>query len=194
MDWSQFIQKLFELAGPYLDVRKDLPHAQVSHQYALRLLQTEGGNYRIVEPAVILHDVGWSKLTPEEIKMAYGVRISGEEAARLNRIHEIEGAVIAGQLLQNLNYDPALTEQITLMISRHDSGRHPDSLEEKLLQDADKLWRFSAVGFWEEIQRQGLEPWELYHFLAVRRPKWFHTATALTLAEEELKDRDKELG
>ena len=52
-----------------------------------------------MEPAVILHDVGWSKLTPEQIKIAFGVRAGGEEADRLNRIHEVEGAVIAGQIV-----------------------------------------------------------------------------------------------
>jgi HD superfamily phosphodiesterase len=193
MEWSQFIQELFRLAEPFLSVRKDLPHAQISHQYCLRLLQKEGGNHLIVEPAVILHDVGWSKLTPEEIKMAFGVRISGEEAERLNRIHEVEGAAIAGQILQSLGYDPTMTEQITGMIRRHDSGNHPESLEEKLLKDSDKLWRFSAFGFWNEIERQGLESLELYHFLEARRPAWFYSPTALSLAEEELKARANEI-
>jgi HD superfamily phosphodiesterase len=193
MEWSQFIQELFRLAEPYLAVRKDLPHARISHQYSLRLLQAEGGNHRVVEPAVILHDLGWSKLTPEEIKMAFGVRISGEEAERLNRIHEIEGAGLAGQLLQSLHYDPALIEEITVMIQRHDSGNHPQSLEEKLLKDSDKLWRFSAFGFWNELERQGLEPLELYRFLEARRSGWFYSPTALSLAEEELQARAKEI-
>lgn len=193
MEWSQFIDALFRLAEPFLAVRKDLPHARVSHQYCLKLLQEEGGNHRIVEPAVILHDVGWSKLTPPEIKMAYGVRISGKEAERLNRIHEIEGAAIAGHLLQDLDYDPTLTEQITAMISRHDSGKDPESLEEKLLKDADKLWRFSAIGFWNEIERQGLDSLELYRYLAEGRPAWFFTPTALSLAEEALKARAREI-
>jgi HD superfamily phosphodiesterase len=193
MEWSQFIQELFRLAEPFLSVRKDLPHAQISHQYCLRLLQEEGGNPLIVEPAVILHDVGWSKLTPEEIKMAFGVRISGEEAERLNRIHEIEGAAIAGRLLQDLSYDPLFIEQITSMIQRHDSGTHPESLEEKLLKDSDKLWRFSSFGFWNEIERQGLDSLELYRFLEARRPAWFFSPSALSLAEVELKTRAREI-
>lgn len=193
MEWSQFIEELFRLAEPYLAVRSDLPHARISHQYCLRLLKEEGGDRRIVELAVILHDVGWSKLTPEEIKRAFGVRVSGKEAEQLNRIHEIEGAAIAGRLLQSLDYDQTLTEQITGMIKRHDSGNHPESLEEKLLKDSDKLWRFSGFGFWNEIERQGLEPLELYHFLEARRPAWFFSSTALSLAEEELKARANEI-
>ena len=193
MEWSEFIAELFRLAEPYLAVRNDLPHAQISHQYSLRLLSKEGGDRRIVEPAVILHDVGWSKLTPEQIKIAFGVRAGGEEADRLNRIHEVEGAVIAGRLLQGLDYDPLFIKRITLMIGRHDSGDAPESLEEKILKDSDKLWRFSGFGFWNEIERQGLDSLELYRFLEERRPAWFFLPTALLLAEEELKLRAREI-
>jgi HD superfamily phosphodiesterase len=193
MEWSQFIQELFRLAEPYLAVRMDLPHAQISHQYCLRLLNEEGGDKQIVEPAVILHDVGWSKLTPEQIKIAFGVRAGGEEANRLNRIHEVEGSIIAGRLLQALDYDPIFIKQITLMLGRHDSGNDPESLEEKILKDSDKLWRFSGIGFWNEIERQGLDSLELYHFLEERCPAWFFLPTALFLAEEELKVRAQEI-
>ncbi len=193
MEWSEFIAELFRLAEPYLTVRNDLPHAQISHRYSLRLLSAEGGGRRIVEPAVILHDVGWSKLTPEQIKIAFGVRAGGEEADRLNSIHEVAGAALAGRLLQSLNYDPILIEQITRMIERHDSGDSPDSLEEKILKDSDKLWRFSGVGFWKEIERQSLDSLELYRYLAERRPTWFFLPTALFLAEEELKARAREI-
>lgn len=193
MGWSQFIEELFRLAEPYLAVRNDLPHAQIAHQYSLRLLSKEGGNQRIVEPAVILHDVGWSELTPEQIKIAFGVRAGGEEADRLNRIHEVEGAVIAGRLLQGRDYDPIFIKQITLMIGRHDSGNDPESLEEKILKDSDKLWRFSDIGFWNEIERQGLDSLELYRYLEERRPVWFFLPTALLLAEEELKARAREI-
>ncbi len=102
MDREDFIRTLFRLAEPYLKVRGDLPHARVSHQYALRLLEQEGGEPGIVEPAIILHDVGWSQLTPEQIRIAFGVRAGGEEAERLNRIHELEGAAIARRLLRIL--------------------------------------------------------------------------------------------
>jgi len=193
MEWPQFIEKLFQLAEPYFSVRNDLLHTQIAHQYSLRLLSTEGGDRRIVEPAVILHDVGWSKLTPEQIKMAFGFRASGEKAERLNRIHEVEGAVIAGRMLQGLDYDPLAIKQITLMIGRHDSGNHPESLEEKILKDSDKLSRFSGIGFWKDVERQDLDSLEVYRFLEECRPTWFFLPAALFLAEEELKIRAREI-
>jgi hypothetical protein len=192
MEWSQFIAALFRLAEPYLAVRNDLPHAQIAHQFSLRLMSKEGGDQRIVEPAVILHDVGWSKLTPEQIKIAFGVRAVGEEADRLNRIHEVTGAALAGRLLQSLNYDPILIEQITSMIKRHDSGNSPDSLEEKILKDSDKLWRFSGVGFWQEVERQGVDCFEMYRFLG-RLLSCLFSPAGVFLAQEELKARAREI-
>ncbi|RPH89758.1 MAG: HD domain-containing protein [Desulfobacteraceae bacterium] len=193
MDRNELVRELFRLAEPYLMIRGDLSHAQVSHRYALRLLEEEGGEPRIVEPAVILHDVGWSKLEPEQIKIAFGVRAGGEEAERLNRIHEREGAAIAGRILESLRYNPRWLERIISFIERHDSGDQPDSLEEKLVKDADKLWRFSPVGFWNERERQGLDPNELHSFLLKKYPTWFYTPTALNLAGEELRSRELEI-
>ena len=193
MDHEELIAALFRLAEPYLAVRGDLPHARVSHHYARNLLSEEGGEAAIVEPAIILHDVGWSQLEPGQIEIAFGVRAGGEEAERLNRIHEREGAVIACQILESLRYNPRWIERIIAFIERHDSGDQPDSLEEKLVKDADKLWRFSPVGFWKEIERQGLDPNELHSFLLKKYLIWFYTPTALNLAGEELRSREQEI-
>jgi HD superfamily phosphodiesterase len=193
MEHAAFVHRLFELAEPYLAVRGDLPHARVSYQYALRLLAEEGGEAGIVEPAVILHDVGWSQLEPKQIRAAFGVRAGGPEAERLNRIHEREGAVIARRILQSMNYPPGWIERIAVLIERHDSGEQADSPEEKILKDADKLWRFSAEGYWQEIARQGLERDELHRFLSDRYRRWFFTATAVRMAEEALKERGREI-
>lgn len=192
-DWSRFIRNLFQIAEPYLTGRGDVIHSRVSYSYALILMQHEGGDNKIVEPAIILHDVGWSTLEPQQIEKAYGVRAGGEEAERLNRIHELEGASIARQILQELNYDSLLIDKIASIIRRHDSGNQVDYLEEGLVKDADKLWRFSETGFWKEIERQDLSPVELHHYLGEHYQSWFFTRTALALAAEEIEKRNREI-
>ena len=192
-EWAGFIGRLFEMAAPYLAVRGDMAHATVSHDYALTLMQQEGGDRRIVEPAVILHDVGWSALEPDDISAAYGVLAKGEEAERLNRIHEVRGAAIAQEILRSCDYDPDLVEDISAIISRHDSGKDAPSLEEGLVKDADKLWRFSRTGFWQEAERQQLKPETLLDFLDMRYRKWFFSPTALRLAQGELVRRRDEI-
>ncbi|MGD9077642.1 MAG: HD domain-containing protein [Desulfobacteraceae bacterium] len=194
VNWEGFIKKLFEMAEPYLTTRGDLLHTRVAHEYALLLMEKEGGDRHIVEPAIILHDVGWSRLEPVEIKVAFGVRAAGEKAARINRVHELEGTRIARELLEDVEYDPLLIDRIALIIERHDSGKDPDSLEEELVKDADRVWRFSQVGFRNEMERQELTPYERYKFVVKNLNSWFFTKTAREIAEKELKNRALEYG
>lgn len=191
--WSRFIHRLFEAAEPHLAARGDMAHSRVCHGYALLLMEKEGGDRRIVEPAVILHDVGWSALRPHEISAAFGVLARGEEAKRLNRIHELQGALIARQILESMDYELCFIESIEAIIRRHDSGVGSRSLEEELVRDADKLWRFSKIGFWKEVERQGLEPGHLHRFIGERIPGWFFSATARSLAENEHEHRAAEI-
>ncbi|MBW2127804.1 MAG: HD domain-containing protein [Deltaproteobacteria bacterium] len=192
-DWSGFLSVLLEEAEPYLKVRGDLLHVRVSHRYALMLMEKEGGDKRIIEPAVLLHDVGWSCLSPEELSHAYGARAVGAEAKRLNRIHEREGAEIAARILTKHGYDPKLIETIRRIIERHDSSLSVSSVEDAIVKDADKLWRFSGEGFWVEIERQGLEPEELYLYLGKRIDSWFFTPTGRILSKEEWERRGEEV-
>ena len=192
MSWQQFIQELFRLAEPYLKVRDDLLHTRVAHQYALELLEKEAGDKKIVEPAVILHDVGWSRLKSEEIKVAFGVNAKGEKGKQLNRIHEVEGAGIAREILMKLGYDRQSTDEIVRIIERHDSGKNPQTIEEKIVKDADRLWRVSRIGYYYEMERQNTTHEVRYRFLTRNMGKWFFTKTARELANRELQERVKE--
>ena len=192
MNWELFIQELFGLAEPYLKARDDVLHTRVAHKFALELLEKEAGEKKIVEPAVILHDVGWSQLKPEEIKVAFGVHAKGEKAKKLNRIHEVAGARIAREILTKLGYDRSSTDKIARIIERHDSGENPQTIEERLVKDADRLWRFSKIGYHHEMERQNTTHEIRYHFLIQNMEKWFFTKTAKELADTELQARVKE--
>jgi HD superfamily phosphodiesterase len=192
MNQEQFTQELFRLAEPYLQARDDVLHTRVAHKYALYLLEKEAGEKKIVEPAVILHDVGWSRLKPEEIKIAFGAHAKGEKAKKLNRIHEVEGARIAREILSKLGYEASSIDKIARIIERHDSGKNPQTIEEKLVKDADRLWRFSKIGYYHEMERQNLTHEARYRFLTRNMGKWFFTKTAKQLADMELQARVKE--
>jgi HD superfamily phosphohydrolase YqeK len=194
LTWEEFIPRLFGEADPYLEVRGDRLHTRIAHRLSLDLMKKKGGDREIVEPAIILHDVGWSRVDRNEIANAFGVMAEGKATAReMNRIHEIEGAAIARQLLESFDYDEQLTLHIVQIIERHDSSMRAESLEERLVKDADKLWRYSEQGFWKEIERQAVDPRFFYQRLAKRRKEWFLTQTAFQMAGEELKFRFLEL-
>ena len=190
-NWQRFINRLFQDAEPYLSVRGDMPHAKISHGYAIALMREEGGDKRIVEPAIILHDVGWSRLERQAIRGAYGVRAKGAESRNLNRIHEEAGEAIAREILEAYSYDPGLIEAIASIIRTHDSGKEARSIEEAVVKDADKLWRFSETGFSIETARQGITAVELYQHLDKNKKNWFFTRSGLTLAEKELQKRKR---
>ena len=192
MNWKRFVEELFGLAEPYLKIRDDILHTRVAHEYAVHLLEKEAGDKKIVEPAVILHDVGWSRLKPDEIKIAFGVNARGEEAKKLNRIHEVEGARIAREILTKLDYNRSFTDEICRIIERHDSGKNPQTIEEKLVKDADRLWRFSKIGYYHEMERQNTSHEVRYQFLTQNMGNWFFTKTAQQLADKELQERVKE--
>ncbi|MBW2094434.1 MAG: HD domain-containing protein [Deltaproteobacteria bacterium] len=191
-NWARFITQVFEQAKPYLAVRGDLMHARISHEYAMSLMKQEGGDRKIIEPAIILHDVGWSCLGAREIKTAYGVKAEGLESERLNRIHEKEGAAVARRILEHIHYDPLLIDKIASIIRTHDSGEDIRSLEEAVVKDADKLWRFSETGFSKEIERQGITAIELYRHLAEHHETWFCTQSAFEIAARELEKRKRQ--
>jgi len=153
------------------------------------LLAVEGGNEAIVLPAVILHDVGWKKI-PEELHLkAFGPNANSPE---LNRLHEIEGVNIAGDILKQINYPEEKISQIIEIIDGHDSRQAAMSLNDRIVKDADRLWRYSKEGFKIDIERfeesyaQGLN--RLRRNLA----GWFFTETGKQLANEELLEREKE--
>jgi hypothetical protein len=64
----------------------------------------------------------------------------------VTRRHEIAGARIAGELLRALDYDEERTQRIQEIIDGHDSRAEALGLEDAIVKDADKLWRFTEDG------------------------------------------------
>lgn len=178
--------KLYRLAGPYLDTRENDLHTRIAYSFALKLLEAEGGDEKIVIPAVLLHDVGW-KAVPEELQLkAFG---PGKYDLEINRIHEVEGAKIARELLQQAGYDPALVDQITEIILGHDSRQEAISHNDAMVKDSDKLWRFSREAIRVDAQRFRVDSVAHVVWLGRQIDGWFLTATGkkMALAEHKLR-------
>ena len=182
-------KEIWNLAKPYLNTRRNDIHTKVSVRMAFQLLECEGGDEDIVIPAIILHDVGWSKV-PEDIQLqAFGPKAVKPE---LNRTHEIEGARIAAEILQQVNYDHHKTEQIIEIIEGHDSRTESLSLNDMIVKDADKLWRYTKSGVEIDVERFNETVEEGLLRLRSNINKWFFTQSARKLAEEELLNRTAE--
>ncbi len=183
-------QKIYEFAIPFLQTRQNEIHTYIVYQYALRLLEDEPGIPEIVIPAAILHDVGWSCIPEEEQHTAFGPVVKNK---KLQRRHEVEGAAIAMEILNSVDYDPQFSQKIAEIIDGHDTTNKARSIDDAITKDADKLCRFSGIGFRIDYQRFNKEPLPYIRFLFEKIDEWFLTNTGREIAIYEGCMREKEV-
>jgi CRISPR/Cas system-associated endonuclease Cas3-HD len=183
-------EEIMQLARPYLDTRENDIHTGISLGMAYRLINLEGGDEDIIIPAIILHDVGWKTIPENMQRSAFGPKATHPE---LNRSHELAGAKIARQLLEHIHYAPNRINTIVQIIEGHDSRNKALSLEDKIVKDADKLWRFTREGFDIDVERFQQTPQQVLTWLESHVQKWFFTKTAQQIALTELNTRRADL-
>jgi CRISPR/Cas system-associated endonuclease Cas3-HD len=62
------------------------------------------------------------------------------------RDHEVHGVEIAGDILRRHHPAGVDIDAVLAIIDRHDTLKEASSLEDALVKDADKAWRFSPHG------------------------------------------------
>ncbi|OGP73571.1 MAG: hypothetical protein A2V86_04505 [Deltaproteobacteria bacterium RBG_16_49_23] len=183
-------QKIFEKAKPFLRTRKNLIHTRVALRFALKLLQHETSDEEVVIPAILLHDVGWNAVPKNLHLTAFGPNPSNPE---LTRVHEVEGAKITKHILEAVHYPPKKVEEICRIIRGHDSRKRPISFNDRIVKDADKLWRYSRKGVAIETDRFNISRQEFLTYLEGKIDQWFLTATAKKMARQEISERNNPL-
>ena len=181
---------IWELAQPFLNTRKNDIHTKISTGFAFLLLEKEGGDEDIVIPAILLHDVGWKKV-PEDVQL----KAFGPNATELqwNRVHEVEGAKIAGEILNSVHYPKEKINEIQVIIEAHDSRKEALSKNDMLVKDADKLWRYSETAVRINQTRFNLTLEQSIERLSRNLEPWFLSETAKHLAKKEIESRKMEL-
>ena len=185
----RIFKEIWELAKPYLDTRDNEIHTKMSVEFAYKLLEAEGGDEDVVIPAIMLHDVGW-KMVPEDLQLkGFGPKVTLPE---LTKIHENEGVKIAKDILGKINYDSNKAEEILRIVEGHDSRKEPISLNDKLVKDADKLFRYTREYIDIYAEKFELTDEQMYARYEKKLAKWFLTHSGLEMAKEELEKRLKE--
>lgn len=135
---------LWEDAKDLLAVRSNDTHTLYSVSIAHQLLEHHPhAEAKIVLPAMLLHDIGWSAVDPDLVLSAIA---PGAGNLELVLQHEKEGAKLAQSLLASHGVAPADVERIIHIIDGHDSRAESTSIEDSLVKDADKLWRLTGHG------------------------------------------------
>lgn len=184
--------EIYQRAASFWDTRHNDVHMPLAYDFAKRLLTSyPQADEAVVLPAILLHDVGW-KMVPEEKHLnAFGPKATDKAS---NRLHETEGVRIAAEILATLDYDAAKTQEILQIIDGHDSRLEALSLNDKLVKDADKLWRFTLTGIDIDHRRFGVALGAYLDYLDNKIEEWLFTPEAKAMARAELTRACAEIG
>ncbi|RYM32970.1 HD domain-containing protein [Brumimicrobium glaciale] len=123
---EQQVKKLFENEG----TGHDWFHIDRVRNIALKIQEKEGGNREVIELAALLHDISDHKFNGGDFE---------------------KGAEVASQILDHLNVNIETKLAVALIVkyvSFKGSGEKDtmDSLEGKIVQDADRIDAIGAIG------------------------------------------------
>jgi putative nucleotidyltransferase with HDIG domain len=105
---------------------KRIEHALSVLQFAEQLQAAEGGDPLIVRAAAILHDIGI-----HEAERKHG--------SSAGKYQELEGLSIAREILAKYDLDKTAVEHICKIIANHHSAKNIDTIEFRIVWDADWL-------------------------------------------------------
>jgi HD superfamily phosphodiesterase len=179
-------ERIYALAEPYWQTRANDVHVPESYALARELLALlPDADEAVVLPAILLHDVGYAVVPEEDHHKGLAGAPRGWEE-EITRRHEIAGAEIAGEILASVGYDPELTRRITEIVDGHDSRTDSLGLEDEIVKDADKLWRFTPSGVHICHSWMNQTPEQFMDFVESRLESWLYTEEGKALARREL--------
>lgn len=145
---KEIVEKKLSYAG------HDLDHVMRVYRLCLNLCQEEEADLEVLIPAVLLHDIA---------------RKTEDEDTTGRTDHAVLGAEMAGEILRDLDYPEDLIRKIQYCIAVHRfrSGRTPETIEAKILFDADKLDIIGAIGIARSYMLAGQHGERMHHEIPI---------------------------
>jgi hypothetical protein len=120
-------------------------HVPISFAFAERLCDAyPEADALLVRVTILLHDTGWARV--DETKIISEGFGKNWRQADIRYEHERHGCEIAREVLPGLGYDDEFITRVTDIIDGHDTRPESHSIEDSLVRDADRLWRFTPAG------------------------------------------------
>ncbi len=171
-------------AREYWNTRFNDLHVPIAYAFARELLLSHPEADRdVVVPAILLHDVGWKSI-PEDRQI--GAFRPGARDETLRRFHETEGARIAAEILTGAGAAPGTRDAVVRIVDGHDTRLEALSLEDAIVKDADKLWRFTPAAIDIDHRRFEMPLGEYMQWLGRQIAQMFLTPRAPRIAREHL--------
>ena len=120
-----------------------MEHAIRVREWGIKLAIEEGADVLVVELAALLHDIGRS--------------------GAVEKTHAESSAGLAVNILQKNGYSEDIVWRVKEAIIAHsrEAGHEPNTLEAKILYDADKLDFVGAIGLGRLFTLGGVQGWPL---------------------------------
>ena len=135
--------EVWRAAAPYMPARKNYIHIPLSFRFAGQLLDAfPDADTDIVHLAILLHDIGWQNVDAATMEHCFSAKFTTN--ARV--LHEKEGARLAREILQRIGWPETVIAAVCEIIDGHDTRAESVSLNDRIVRDADKLWRFTVTG------------------------------------------------
>jgi hypothetical protein len=119
-----------QMKNVFGDDTKRINHALAVLEFAKQILAAEGGDALVVKASAILHDIGI-----HESERKYG--------SAAGKYQEIEGPPIAAEILNKFDIPSVAVEHICKIIANHHRAKDIDTLEFRIIWDADNLVNLS---------------------------------------------------
>ena len=172
-------------AEPYLRARKNDIHIPLSFAWCQKLLDNHPEADRdICSLAILLHDIGWYSIDMETI-VEQGFRSENFLQSDVRYLHEKEGVRLGRDVLAKTGWNEAVIGAVCEIIDGHDTRPAPHHLNDRIVRDADKLWRFEIAGVSTSADWFGATPHVIVDRLEGLIPK-LETEAAQQMAEAEL--------
>ncbi|WP_033293973.1 HD domain-containing protein [Amycolatopsis jejuensis] len=185
------LDPIWKAVVPETRARGNDIHLPISLAYAERLCDCfPEADRLLVRVAIQLHDTGWGRVDEDRI-LSEGFAGDWRKAA-IRFEHERQGCVIAREVLPPLGYADDFVAEVCAIIDGHDTRQEARSLEDALVRDADRLWRFDHAGIALAAGWFRMDPATYTDRLAAEIIPELLTAPAITMATAAL-DRSRDL-
>ena len=118
-------KQIIDFAQPYMEGYHDFAHYARVANYAHQLWQKEGGDWEIIFAAIWLHDIGRKESISNHPKV---------------------GARLAREFFPTIGFPAEKVEAVAKAIFIHDDHGVQQTIEEKIVYDADRLDCFNYSG------------------------------------------------
>ena len=137
--------EVWRTSEAYMRARKNDVHIPLSYAFARELLKYyPDADEDIVSLAIILHDIGWYSIDMRDIiEKGFGPNMMQSDVRFL---HESEGVRMSREVLEKTNWPEPVIAAVGEIIDGHDTRLQARSLNDRVVRDADKLWRFTVTG------------------------------------------------